>query len=402
MKRLYDNILEEHFKLYDQMAFLCGPRQIGKTSIAENAKVLASFYQYLNWDEAEDRLIILEGSKKIVEKLPLEAILSQKPLIAFDEIHKYKQWKNFLKGFIDTYKSKLNVLVTGSAKLNVYRRGGDSLMGRYFLYRVHPLSVGELLSVELPVDSYRMPQELPSEDFNILYQFGGFPEPFIKQDKRFYNRWQALRRQQIIYEDIRDLAQVHELAQLEVLAELLRYQSSHTVVYGELAKKVKVAETTIKRWIQVLESFYYCFTISPWTKNITRSLIKEPKVYLWDWSTIQDTGSKLENFVASHLLKAVHGWTDLGLGEYKLHFLRDKDQREVDFLVTRDQIPWLMLEVKSSGREQLSRHLLHFQNQVQAEHVLQVALDLPFVEIDCFSLKKPAIVPVSTFLSQLL
>lgn len=404
MKRVYDQILADHFTQYEQMVFLCGPRQVGKTTMAHNATHLneQAFYRYFNWDDMDDRGIILEGKKKIIESLPLDAILSDKPMMVFDEIHKYKRWKTFLKGFVDAYKEKLHILVTGSAKLNVFRRGGDSLMGRYFLYRAHPLSVGELLKLDLPTQEYTIPQKIASDIFDNLYQLGGFPEPFIKQEVRFYNRWQNLRQQQIIYEDIRDLAQIQELAQLEILAELLKHQSSHTVVYRELAKKVRVAETTIKRWVNVLESFYYCFTLRPWTKNITRSLIKEPKIYLWDWSTISDAGSRLENFVASHLLKYVHGLTDLGFGDYKLYFLRDKEQREVDFLIAKDNQPWLMVEVKSSGREPLSRHLMHFQAQINAPHVLQVAHDLPFVEVDCFSLKTPTIVPLTTFLSQLL
>lgn len=401
MKRIYDTILIEHCSLYEQMAFLCGPRQVGKTTISQNIHSNQQHYRYLNWDNIDNRSTILDGATKILQHIPIEATLPEKPIIIFDEIHKYKHWKTFLKGFIDSYKGKLHILVTGSAKLNVYRRGGDSLMGRYFLYRAHPLSIGELIKLTVPTQEYTLPQPVPADIFDNLYQYGGFPEPFVKQNHRFYTRWQTLRQQQIVYEDIRELTQVQELAQLEVLAELLKHQSAHTVVYRELAKKVKVVETTIKRWINVLEAFYYCFSIRPWTKNITRSLIKEPKIYLWDWSTIVDNGSKLENFVACHLLKSVHAWTDLGFGEYELYFLRDKDQREVDFLITKNKQPWIMIEVKSSAKEPLSRHLLHFQSQVQAEHILQVAQDLPFVDIDCFSLKNPTIVPLTTFLSQL-
>lgn len=402
MKRIYQTILEEHFERYQQMSFLSGPRQVGKTTIAKSCAELTNYFKYLDWDRLRDREQIVAGEMAVVADLPLEAVLDTKPIVAFDEIHKYKLWKPFLKGFIDAYKGQLNVVVTGSSKLNVFRKGGDSLMGRYFLYRVHPFSVAELLRAEVPRQVISTPQRIPDDQFAALVEFGGYPEPFIKQEKSFYNRWSNLRQQQIFREDIRELAQIQELAQLEVLALMLQRQVGQLVSYSQLAKKIRVADSTIRRWINVLEVFHHCFLVKPWSKNVTRSLLKEPKIYLWDWSGIVDKGAKIENFVACHLLKAVHCWTDLGFGEFDLHFLRDKDKNEVDFLVTQDQQPWLMVEVKNTANNSLNKNLYRFAAQLKPKHTLQLAYDLGYVDQDCFQFNIPKIVSLRTFLSQLI
>jgi predicted AAA+ superfamily ATPase len=188
---------------------------------------------------------------------------------------------------------------------------------------------------------------------------------------------------------------------MEVLAELLKYQVGQLLNRSSLSKKIQVTIPTISRWIETLERFYYCFSIKPWYTNISRSLIKEPKIYLWDWSHIKIPGMKVENFIASHLLKAIHLWNDLGRGDYELFFIRDKDQCEVDFLVTKNSHPWFLVEVKSSSKTGISKDLYKFQKQTKAEHAFQVVFDLPYVEKNCFEYKDPIIVPAQTFLSQL-
>lgn len=401
MKRLYQDIVTDHFSRNEQMLLLSGPRQVGKTTIAKNCAQLTDYFKYLNWDKTKDRGEILKGEEAVLHDLPISILLEKNPILVFDEIHKYKHWRTFLKGLIDEYKGKLHILVTGSAKLNLFRRGADSLMGRYFRYRVHPLSVAELSERVLPKKIISLPKKIPDDRFEALFEFGGFPEPFIKQEKKFYTQWQHLRQEQMIREDIRDLAHIQELAQLEILAIFLQEQTGQLVEYHNLATKIRVSDQTIRRWITVLESFFYCFTIKPWSNNISRALIKQPKIYLWDWSQLQDKGAKIENFVASHLLKAVHFWTDSGFGKYELYFLRDKDKHEVDFLITQNKKPWMMIEVKSSGKEAISASLHRFQSQLNIPHVFQVAFDMPFVEKDCFSQKGPIIVSMKTFLSQL-
>lgn len=402
MKRLYEYIVESHFSDFDQAVFLCGPRQVGKTTIAKNLQKTHKHHAYWNWDNINDRENILAGPKALEAFLPLQAELTQRPLLTLDEIHKYSDWKTLVKGIIDTYKGSLDLLVTGSAKLDVFRKKGDSMMGRYFLYHVHPVSVAELLRQPSTTDLIMPPQQIDPAVFDSLFQLGGFPEPFLKGTQHFARRWQNLRKNQFFREDLRELAQIQEIALLETLAYFIQQQSGQLVNYTNLASKVRVSDQTIRRWLTVFESIYYCFTLKPWSKNISRSLLKEPKVYLWDWSTIEDKGQRIENFVASHLYKAAHYWTDMGMGTFELYFLRDKNQREVDFLMTKDDKPWLMVEVKSSLSSPLSPALLHFQNQLNANHVLQVAFDAPYVDVDCFSLKTPKIVPVSTFLSQLI
>ncbi len=403
MKRLYSQIVEEHFTSLDQMAFLAGPRQVGKTTITKEVCEEEGDFLYLNWDYSPEREIILSGADKIITRV-MNQKLGKKtiPMVAFDEIHKYKNWKNYLKGYFDHTKGKIKTLVTGSAKLDIYKKRGDSLMGRYFLYHIHPLSVGELLQRKYTAQKLNAPQRLKEELWQALVEFGGFPEPFLKRNRRFLNRWQQLRAQQLFREDIKTLASVSDLSQMEILGKLLKDRVGSQINYHNLATMVQVSDKTVKHWLNVLESFYYCFTLRPWSKNLSRALVKEPKVYLWDWSLVESKGARVENFIASHLLKAVHYWTDIGLGKYELYYLRDKDKREVDFLIVQDEKPWVLLEVKSSDNQPISTHLLHFQKQLQAEHVFQVAFDMPYVHEDCFAVRKPIIVPARTLLSQLI
>jgi hypothetical protein len=274
-------------------------------------------------------------------------------------------------------------------------------MGRYFPYTLHPLSVAECTQAAPANLINPQPASIDAAQWDALWRFGGFPEPFLKGEQRFYNRWRKLRTGQLFREDLRDLTRIQELGQVEMLAELLRAQVGQLTSYSSLAKSIRVSVDTVRRWIATLESLYFCFTVKPWHKNVARALRKEPKYYLWDWSQVDDPGARAENLVASALLKAVHWWSDTGQGEFGLHFIRDKQKREVDFVVTKDQQPWFLVEVKSSGKAQLSNALGYFQNQTKAEHAFQVALDLEFVERDCFEHRAPIIVPAETFLSQL-
>ena len=401
MKRIYSSIIKEHFTRYEQMIFLIGPRQAGKTTVSLMTKELTNQFSYLNWDNLDHRKIILEGVKSAADFSGLDKLSSQKPIIVFDEIHKYGKWKTFLKGFFDTYKGKVNIIVTGSSRLDVYKKGGDSLMGRYFPYRLHQLSLAEMERTGLSQKEINEPFKAKDNVFENLLRNGGFPEPFIKNDPRFLNRWKTIRQEQLIKQDIRDLSRIQELGQIELLAEILKHQAGGLTNYSNLANKVNVSSDTVRRWIKTLQAFFYCFTIQPWSKNIPRSLIKEPKTYLWDWVNVDDDGSRLENFVASHLLKAVHFWTDCGLGQYALRFIRDKEKREVDFLVLHDNKPWFLVEVKSSSKAPLSKNLTYFKEKIKAEHAFQVVFDMEYVPTDCFKHTEPIIVPAQTFLTQL-
>ncbi len=397
-RRIYDTVLLEHLTKQRQMAFVSGPRQVGKTTTCRN---LAD--KYLNWDNSTDRMLIVKGPASIAEKLGLNKIHSKKPTILFDELHKFSKWKQFLKGFFDTYADQVNIVVTGSSRLDIYRRGGDSLMGRYFLYRMHPFTVAEIVCQDLPDPEkiIRLPRKISENDFSALWSYGGYPEPFLKRDMRFSRRWHNLRQQQLLREDIRDLTQIHQLDQLEILVNILMTRSSQQLVYSNLATEVQISVDTVRRWINTLCNLHLGFMIRPWFKNVSRSLRKEPKWFLRDWSFIDDPGQKAETFIACHLLKAVEGWNDLGIGKFQLGYLRDKNQREVDFIVIKDNKPWFLAEVKIS-EDKISDSLKYYQKQLQVPFAFQVILNADYIDTDCFRYERQTLkVPAKTFLSQL-
>ena len=397
--RTYDSLLAEHLASHRQMAFVSGPRQVGKTTACRLHADAC-----VNWDDVDDRELILAGPGSVVGAFRLDWLSETPPVILFDELHKFPRWKQFLKGFFDSYAGRVRIMVTGSSRMNVYRRGGDSLMGRYFPYRMHPFSVSETINQELPdQDSIvRPPHPVQEADFTALWRHGGYPEPFLKRDVRFSRRWQSLRLEQLIREDVRDLTQVQQLDQLEIMVRLLLARSGRQLVYGNLARQVRVSVDTIRRWVAVLCDLHLGFVVRPWFNNVSRSLRKEPKWYLRDWASIDDIGQRAETFVACHLLKAVDGWNDMGLGAFELGYLRDKEKREVDFLVARDRKPWFLAEVKYRD-ESLSPSLKRYQDQGAAPFAFQITLDADYVDRDCFAEPgPPVIVPARTFLSQLL
>lgn len=401
MKRVYEFLLEEHLRHHRQMIFLSGPRQVGKTTTSMRTSAESPVHYYFNWDNEDHRALIIKGVQAIAAAAKLDEVKSSLPILVFDEIHKYRHWKRFIKGFFDTHEKKCRILVTGSARLDVYRRGGDSLMGRYFLYRLHPLSVREIVNPGLPAKEIQHPEEIQASDYDALLAFGGFPEPYLKRSKLFLNHWKRLRVGQLFREDMRDLSRVQEIGQIQLLSEILQEEASHFLNHSVLAAKIKVSAPTLHRWIELLKNLYFCFSLQPWSKNVSRSLIKEPKIYLWNWALITEMGARLENLVASHLYKATQFWTDRGFGEYGLYYLRDKDKREVDFLVTKNGVPWFLVEVKASGHEGISRWLYYYHERLNTAHAFQIGCDLPYVDRDCFAFKEPVIVPAKTFLSQL-
>ncbi len=346
----------------NKMALISGPRQVGKTYEAEQiAKEYFKSHDYLNWDNIEFR--------KKWQQSPIDLLASD--CVVFDEIHKAKNWKTTLKGIFDHNSEKKSIIVTGSTKLETFRRGGDSMMGRYFHFRLHPLTLGELLSPKILT-----PDEFMSKVSNILaktkkshkdkldtlLKFGGFPEPYLKKDQRFLNLWQRGRLEKLIRIDLRDISRIMELGQIEVLCSIIPDKIGSTLSIKSLSEDMEVSYKTIKNWLKYLTALYYLYEIKPFSLKIPRSIKKEGKTYLWDYSVIKDSGARLENMVANHLLKAVHYWTDIGYGDFSLNFLRDKQKREVDFVIVRDGVPWAMFEVKSSGK-QFSPHLDYFKSK---------------------------------------
>jgi hypothetical protein len=394
--RVYDAILKQHLRDHRQMAFVAGPRQVGKTTVCRE---LAD--AYLSWDDRDDRRAIQAGPRTVAERLSLEAAHAPRRVVAFDELHKFGKWKGFLKGFFDLYEKRTRVLVTGSARLDIYRRGGDSLMGRYFLFRMHPLSVAELVRQRVPDSEISASAALARGAWAALLRWGGYPEPFTEASQRFHERWRELRYQQLVREDIRDLTRVQELGQIATLVTLLQERSGGQLIYSNLASELGVAVETIRRWIDALERFYFGFRVRPWFVNVAKSLRKEPKWFVLDWSSVDDPGARAETLVACHLLKAVHAWTDLGFGRFELCYLRDKQKREVDFVVVKNRKPWFLVEVKTSDTR-LGQSLGYFQSRLRAPHAFQAVMDLDHVAVDCFSYDVPMVVPARTLLSQLI
>ncbi len=396
---IYDDLIADHLEDHRQMVFLSGPRQVGKTTTGRRHADA-----YLNWDNVDDREIILAGPSALERHLRLDRLTEALPVLLLDELHKFPRWKSFLKGFYDSHGDRVKIIVTGSSRMEVYRRGGDSLMGRYFHYRMHPFSVAEIAHSGLPDPRrvVRPPRRIKAADYQALWTFGGYPEPFLKRDGRFARRWQALRTEQLVREDIRDLTQIQQIDQMESLVRILLDRSAQQLVYRNLAREVRISVDTARRWIGLLCDLHLGFLLRPWFKNLSRSLRKEPRWILRDWSAIDDPGQKAETFVGCQLLKAAQGWTDLGLGSFELGYLRDKEQREVDFLMVRDGRPWFLVEVKMREMSP-SPALAYYQQRLGAPFAFQVTIDADHVDADCFARPgPPVVVPASTFLSQLL
>ena len=272
------------------------------------------------------------------------------------------------------------MLATGSARLDIYRRGGDSLMGRYHYYRLHPFSLREALTDKKPAVKamqelvFRDPEKKSLSAFLDLFRFGGFPEPFVKKNEKTLRRFHNERIERLIKEDIRDLEQLKDLSALQILVELLPQKVGSLLSLNSLKEDLGVTHKTISLWMDVLERFYYHFRIYPYAANSVRSLRKEPKMYLWDWSELIDEGVKFENMIASHLLKLVHYLHDAEGWKAELFFLRDVDKREVDFLVTIDRKPWFAVEAKLSNNR-YSLPLEYFSRKLRIPFSYQVLKD---------------------------
>ena len=394
--RMYGAMFANHFASNRQMILLSGPRQVGKTTVARERSDL-----YLNWDRRGDRALFLKGEDEVAKAAGLDVRRKERPLVVFDEIHHYPKWRQFLKGYFDTYGEDARTLVTGSARLDLKKRGkSDSLMGRYFPFRMHPLSIGELLRPRLPKREIAAPEEPPEDAWRALIDFGGFPEMYCSRSTAFAVRWRRLRREQLVRIDIANDTNIRDLDQLDALAEILAQRSGQQIVYSSLAADVQTNEVTVRQWLTALSSFFYGFTVRPWFRNVSNSIRKTPKWYMRDWSGIKDPGARSETVVACHLLKAVETWTDLGFGDYGLFYLRDKNRNEVDFLVSKDGEPWMLVEVKTSDTS-VSGPLKRMQRQLGVGVAVQVVANLPFESVDCFTPGKAVSVPMRSFLSQL-
>ncbi len=323
--------------LNKKMVLLVGPRQVGKTWLAKEIAKKFKRAVYLNFDRAEDREII---RKELWPK--------KTEILIMDELHKMKDWKNYIKGVFDTKEPEQKILVTGSARLDTFRQAGDSLAGRYFLHHLLPLSPAEIKDQKFPFDIDRFMER------------GGFPEPFLAQTNREADRWRSQYYEGLIRNDILDFEVVHDFKAVKMVLELLRRKVGSPVSFLSIAEDVQVSPTTVKKYIEIFESLYIVFRASPFSKNIARSILKEPKIYFFDTGlVIGDEGKKFENFMAVVLLKSALGKTDYTGKSVELKYVRTKEGKEADFALVEDGKLINLIEAKLTDSEP-DRNLKYF------------------------------------------
>jgi len=333
MKRGIEDTIK--IDLDKKMVLLSGPRQVGKTTLSK--ALYPDNAEYFNMDNVEHRLLIQK-----------QAWRRDCDLVIFDELHKTRKWKNWIKGIYDTEGVRPRLLVTGSSRLDIYRKGGDSLAGRFYSYRLHPFSVAEVSG------HYKADTALEH-----IMRLGGFPEPFLKGSDEDAKRWRRSHIDRILRDDLLDIAAVRNLRSMETLVELLRNSVGSTISYESLSRDLQVSPHTVKLWIGILESLYILFVVTPYHRNIARSLIKQPKIYFYDTGLVKvDEGARFENAVACALLKRLHFLEDTAGEKCALHYVRDKGKREVDFLTVRDGKTEWLIETKLADTDTAS--LTHF------------------------------------------
>ena len=376
MKRTFS--MERYLKpaliadLEEKMVFVGGPRQVGKTTLALSLLPdgTESHPAYLSWDDPAARKLLMQG-----------ALPAEQALVILDEVHKYKGWRNLVKGLYDKNRTRRRFLITGSARLDHYRRGGDSLQGRYHYHRLHPLSLHEINP------------EPVSSDLDQILKFGGFPEPFLKANTRHWKRWQHERRSRVIQEDLLNLEHVREVSQLDLLASVLPERVGSPLSINNLRQDLSVAFETADRWISILENLYFCFRIRPHGLPKLRAATKERKLYMWDWSLCEDPAARFENLVASNLLKYCHQIEDTEGEPMELRFLRDSVGREIDFVIVRANKPVFAVECKTGDRK-LSRNIAYFAQRTAIPRFYQVHAGSRDFEI---AEHRARVLPVTTF-----
>ncbi len=342
-----------------KMVFLGGARQCGKTTLANH--IISDFpyperHQglYLNWDDDEQR-------KKILTRMWGD----EDELLVLDELHKFHRWKNWLKGIYDTLHNKHKFLITGSARLDVYRKGGDSLLGRYHYWRLHPFTLSE------PVKGLSS-----KECFKRLMTVGGFPEPFLDGNERESKRWRRERLDRVLKDDIRDLEQLHNIQALSLFLDALRERVGSQIVLSNISEDLQISQKTLKRWLLILENMYILFIVRSYTKNIPRAIQKPPKIYFFDNGDVKsDEGSRFENLVATHLIKRNHFLEDSTGDRFELRYIRDKEGREIDFVVLHDDQVEMLVETKLSDQI-IHRPLQYYSEKLKPKKALQIVANL--------------------------
>lgn len=327
--------------LEEKVVLVSGPRQCGKTTLS---RMIQPNHQYLNHDLAEHRLLLRQ-----------KAWDRSKPLIVFDELHKMPEWKAWLKGIYDVEGLPPALLVTGSARLAAFRKTGDSLAGRHFHHRLHPLDLKEA-ATHAGIE--------PAGALELLLRVGGFPEPFLRGSERWYRRWRRSHVDAILREDMLSLSAVRDIASIETLIELMRHRVGSPLSADSLARDLQKSRNTVQHWLELLENLYVVFRITPWHRNVARSLLKAPKYYFYDCAMpLGSEGVRFENLVACALLKEAHRAQDAAGEDVALHYVRDRDGREVDFLIVKDGRPWQLVEAKWAEADTSPHLRLFFADQ---------------------------------------
>ena len=360
-KYIFDPEMTTH-----KMIFLTGPRQVGKTMFARRwLDAARSEETYFNWD---DPSVMLEYRKNpLYFRNVIDENIKSKPVpMVFDEIHKHTAWRDVLKGLYDTNRERMQLLVTGSARLGFGRKSGDSLVGRYFSYQMLPLGLPEavgdfsaVLQDHRPlVDGKPLARfaretgtKAAKEALEQLLRFGGFPEPFLKGSDRFHRRWQADYKSLLTKEEVRDLSRIQDIRGLETMVEILPARVGSNLSVPSLVNLLSVSHKTITNWIEVLKGVYLVFEMAPWHKNIKRSIVKEKKLYFFEWSLVSDGGLRFENFLAVNLLRMAGRFTEMGFGDFRVYYIRDREKREVDFVLVKDSDPVALFEAKESDSD---------------------------------------------------
>ncbi len=362
---------------FKQMIFIAGPRQAGKTTLA---KTIAGTYTnslYYNYDIIDKKRQVIENPFFYEEVNRKDASL---PLVIFDELHKYPDWKNYLKSVFDRDSDNYHFIISGSGRLDIYQKGGDSLAGRYLLFYLWPFTLAELAGnnlefkkfMENPTAVHPAANDTQTVWKNLM-RFSGFPEPYLKMDEQFYRMWSNTYKKQLLREDIRDLTSIRSMENVELLFSLLPSKIGNPLSMANLANDLHVAFDSVKSWIEIFERFFLVFCLSPWKKKIARAITKEKKLYLFDYAGIQSESAKLENMIAVELFRAVTNWNDIGLGDFSLHYIRNREKEEVDFLIANNQEPFLLIEAKQSEISP-AKSIIKFQKKLNVPSVQLVGL----------------------------
>lgn len=349
MKRYLDDRVQAD--LARKMVFLTGPRQVGKTTLSRHL-VAQQGGQYLNYDVPADRAMILH-----------QRWSPQAPLLVLDEVHKMPGWKSWLKGVYDGKPASQQLLVTGSARLDTFRQSGESLAGRFFGLRMHPLSVREWCE---------QTGAQPDAALTHLLERGGFPEPCLAPDNEQAERWRRQYFDGLVRNDVLEFSRIQEVGAIRLFAQLLRSRVGSPLSLASIASDLAVSPATLKKYLDILEALFIVFVVRPYHDNIARAVLQSPKVYFYDTGLVEgDEGLRFENLVATALLKQVQWQHDVQGKEAGLHYIRTKDGAEVDFALSEKNQLTQLVECKLSD-EKPHRALLRFAQEQAPMQAVQV------------------------------